>query len=109
MNPQGGNTGLVGGSVPVFDEVILSTALMNQVISFHSVSGEPGRLSVPSSSSSAAGATPGSGASGGGQALSLPCPRGVAAPGVLLSGPLSDFHCGLEGKGMGRHCGSCGC
>ncbi|XP_035878512.1 D-2-hydroxyglutarate dehydrogenase, mitochondrial isoform X2 [Phyllostomus discolor] len=39
VNPQGGNTGLVGGSVPVFDEVILSTALMNQVISFHSVSG----------------------------------------------------------------------
>ncbi|XP_062050484.1 D-2-hydroxyglutarate dehydrogenase, mitochondrial isoform X3 [Lepus europaeus] len=30
---------MVGGSVPVFDEVILSTALMNQIISFHSVSG----------------------------------------------------------------------
>ena len=29
--PQGGNTGLVGGSVPVFDEVILSTQLMNQI------------------------------------------------------------------------------
>lgn len=41
MNPQGGNTGLVGGSVPVFDEIILSTALMNQVISFHDVSGKP--------------------------------------------------------------------
>lgn len=40
MNPQGGNTGMVGGSVPVFDEVILSTALMNQVISFHDVSGK---------------------------------------------------------------------
>lgn len=39
VNPQGGNTGLVGGSVPVFDEIILSTALMNQVISFHDVSG----------------------------------------------------------------------
>ncbi|KAF5921543.1 D-2-hydroxyglutarate dehydrogenase, mitochondrial isoform X1 [Diceros bicornis minor] len=39
VNPQGGNTGMVGGSVPVFDEIILSTALMNQVISFHSVSG----------------------------------------------------------------------
>ncbi|KAJ7324953.1 hypothetical protein JRQ81_017973 [Phrynocephalus forsythii] len=39
VNPQGGNTGLVGGSVPVFDEIILSTALMNQVISFDSVSG----------------------------------------------------------------------
>lgn len=41
MNPQGGNTGMVGGSVPVFDEIILSTAQMNQVISFHSVSGKP--------------------------------------------------------------------
>ncbi|XP_061492621.1 D-2-hydroxyglutarate dehydrogenase, mitochondrial isoform X2 [Rhineura floridana] len=39
VNPQGGNTGLVGGSVPVFDEIILSTALMNQVISFDNVSG----------------------------------------------------------------------
>ena len=29
--PQGGNTGLVGGSVPVFDEVIISTALMDQI------------------------------------------------------------------------------
>ncbi|XP_024070131.1 D-2-hydroxyglutarate dehydrogenase, mitochondrial isoform X2 [Terrapene carolina triunguis] len=39
VNPQGGNTGLVGGSVPVFDEIIISTALMNQVISFNNVSG----------------------------------------------------------------------
>ena len=29
--PQGGNTGLVGGSVPVFDEVVLSFARMNKV------------------------------------------------------------------------------
>lgn len=29
--PQGGNTGLVGGSVPVFDEIIISTALMREV------------------------------------------------------------------------------
>lgn len=29
--PQGGNTGLVGGSVPVFDEVILSTSLMDKI------------------------------------------------------------------------------
>jgi len=29
--PQGGNTGLVGGSVPVFDEVIISTQLMNKI------------------------------------------------------------------------------
>ncbi|KAM6258205.1 D-2-hydroxyglutarate dehydrogenase, mitochondrial [Porphyrio hochstetteri] len=39
VNPQGGNTGLVGGSVPVFDEIILSTALMNRVLSFDKVSG----------------------------------------------------------------------
>lgn len=37
--PQGGNTGLVGGSVPVFDEIILSMSLMNQVLSFDDVSG----------------------------------------------------------------------
>ncbi|KAJ3315377.1 hypothetical protein HDU76_002215 [Blyttiomyces sp. JEL0837] len=37
--PQGGNTGLVGGSVPVFDEIILSTANMNAVQSFDEVSG----------------------------------------------------------------------
>ncbi|XP_012265248.2 D-2-hydroxyglutarate dehydrogenase, mitochondrial [Athalia rosae] len=30
--PQGGNTGLVGGSVPVFDEIVLSTSLMNKII-----------------------------------------------------------------------------
>ena len=30
VNPQGGNTGLVGGSNPVFDEVIISTSLMNK-------------------------------------------------------------------------------
>jgi FAD/FMN-containing dehydrogenase len=29
--PQGGNTGLVGGSVPVFDEIVISTELMNSV------------------------------------------------------------------------------
>ncbi|GAB6022577.1 D-2-hydroxyglutarate dehydrogenase, mitochondrial [Chamberlinius hualienensis] len=37
--PQGGNTGLVGGSVPVFDEIILSTSLMNQIISIDKYSG----------------------------------------------------------------------
>lgn len=37
--PQGGNTGLVGGSVPVFDEVILSLAAMNEIESFDEVSG----------------------------------------------------------------------
>ena len=50
VNPQGGNTGMVGGSVPVFDEVILSTALMNQVISFHNVSGKLVCVCVPNSS-----------------------------------------------------------
>jgi len=35
VNPQGGNTGLVGGSVPVFDEVILSTQLLNEIESFN--------------------------------------------------------------------------
>ncbi|KAF4533517.1 hypothetical protein B566_EDAN001002 [Ephemera danica] len=37
--PQGGNTGLVGGSVPVFDEVILSTALMKNILSVDDLSG----------------------------------------------------------------------
>ncbi|XP_030351982.1 D-2-hydroxyglutarate dehydrogenase, mitochondrial isoform X1 [Strigops habroptila] len=39
VNPQGGNTGLAGGSVPVFDEIILSTVLMNRITSFDKVSG----------------------------------------------------------------------
>ncbi|XP_064611962.1 D-2-hydroxyglutarate dehydrogenase, mitochondrial-like [Liolophura sinensis] len=37
--PQGGNTGLVGGSVPVFDEIIISTQLMNKVFSVDEISG----------------------------------------------------------------------
>ncbi|KAF8410542.1 hypothetical protein HHK36_003073 [Tetracentron sinense] len=37
--PQGGNTGLVGGSVPVFDEVIINIGSMNNIISFDKVSG----------------------------------------------------------------------
>lgn len=37
--PQGGNTGLVGGSVPVFDEIVISTALMNKIISLDDTSG----------------------------------------------------------------------
>lgn len=32
--PQGGNTGLVGGSQPIFDEVILSTSNMNRIMGF---------------------------------------------------------------------------
>jgi D-2-hydroxyglutarate dehydrogenase len=37
--PQGGNTGLVGGSVPVFDEIIINTSSMNKIIDFDPVSG----------------------------------------------------------------------
>ena len=32
--PQGGNTGLVGGSNPIFDEVILSMGNMNKILNF---------------------------------------------------------------------------
>ena len=35
---QGGNTGLVGGSVPVFDEIILSVAKLNHIQSMDAVS-----------------------------------------------------------------------
>lgn len=37
--PQGGNTGLVGGSVPVHDEVVLSLTRMNGIDSFDESSG----------------------------------------------------------------------
>jgi len=37
--PQGGNTGLVGGSIPVFDEIVVSTQLMNRVMSFDKLAG----------------------------------------------------------------------
>ncbi|KAJ1913945.1 D-lactate ferricytochrome c oxidoreductase, partial [Tieghemiomyces parasiticus] len=37
--PQGGNSGLVGGSVPVFDEVVVSMANFNQIRRFDEVSG----------------------------------------------------------------------
>lgn len=37
--PQGGNTGLVGGGVPVFDEVIISLSKMNRIQSFDELSG----------------------------------------------------------------------
>lgn len=37
--PQGGNTGLVGGSVPVFDEIVINMSRMNKVLSFDDVSG----------------------------------------------------------------------
>lgn len=38
--PQGGNTGLVGGSVPLRDEVIVSLSNMSKVRSFDPVSGD---------------------------------------------------------------------
>lgn len=37
--PQGGNSGLVGGSVPVFDEIIINMSRMNRIQSFEAVSG----------------------------------------------------------------------
>ncbi|KAI9807052.1 MAG: hypothetical protein M1825_005769 [Sarcosagium campestre] len=37
--PQGGNSGLVGGSVPVFDEIVLNMSRMNRIRSFDEVSG----------------------------------------------------------------------
>ncbi len=37
--PQGGNSGLVGGSVPVFDEIVVNTTRLNSIRSFDEVSG----------------------------------------------------------------------
>lgn len=37
--PQGGNTGLVGGSVPVFDEIVINMSRMNNIRSFDENSG----------------------------------------------------------------------
>jgi len=37
--PQGGNSGLVGGSVPVFDEIVVNMSRMNNIRSFDDVSG----------------------------------------------------------------------
>ena len=39
MVPQAGNTGVVGGSVPIGDELILSIEGMNDVYSFDKVNG----------------------------------------------------------------------
>lgn len=85
VSTQGGNTGLVGGSVPVFDEIILSTALMNQVISFHDMSGEPG---LPSGALSWSAAAAAAGAREG-AAPPVPRPPGVCT-GVSLTWSLSD-------------------
>eukprot|EP00948_MAST-09A_sp_MAST-9A-sp1_P002455 g2455.t1 len=37
--PQGGNTGLVGGSVPTNDEIVLNLERMNSILDFNPVSG----------------------------------------------------------------------
>lgn len=37
--PQGGNTGLVGGSVPVFDEIVISLNRMNKIHSIDEMTG----------------------------------------------------------------------
>ncbi|WFD04707.1 (R)-2-hydroxyglutarate--pyruvate transhydrogenase [Malassezia vespertilionis] len=37
--PQGGNTGLVGGSVPVHDEVVVNLSSMNKIRSFDTMAG----------------------------------------------------------------------
>ncbi|PKA65552.1 putative D-2-hydroxyglutarate dehydrogenase, mitochondrial [Apostasia shenzhenica] len=37
--PQGGNTGLVGGSVPVYDEVIINLSAMDKIVSLDKVNG----------------------------------------------------------------------
>lgn len=44
--PQGGNTGLVGGSIPVANELVLSLTNMNKVRSFDPVSGGTPSLSL---------------------------------------------------------------
>lgn len=37
--PQGGNSGLVGGSVPVFDEIVINMSRMNNIRSFDELTG----------------------------------------------------------------------
>ena len=44
--PQGGNTGLVGGSVPVFDEVILSLGRMNNILSMDELTGFDNKINL---------------------------------------------------------------
>jgi len=39
ISPIGGNTGLVGGSVPVFDEIVISLERMNKIINIDNISG----------------------------------------------------------------------
>ena len=44
--PQGGNTGLVGGSIPVFDEIVVSMQLMNHTLSFDKLAGMHSAVTV---------------------------------------------------------------
>ncbi len=44
--PQGGNTGLVFGSVPIYDEIILSTSAMDQIIDLDEFTGTIGVGSI---------------------------------------------------------------
>ncbi|CAO3662896.1 unnamed protein product [Rhizopus stolonifer] len=37
--PQGGNTGVSGGAIPIFDEIIINSSKMNQIRHFDAVSG----------------------------------------------------------------------
>jgi FAD/FMN-containing dehydrogenase len=37
--PQGGNTGLVGGSVPIEDEIVVSLQGMSRILDFDEVGG----------------------------------------------------------------------
>lgn len=37
--PQSGNTGLVGGSNPVFDEIVISMKLMNKILDTNELAG----------------------------------------------------------------------
>lgn len=37
--PQSGNTGLVGGSTPVFDEIVISMKLMNKILETNHLAG----------------------------------------------------------------------
>jgi len=37
--PQGGNTGLVGGSIPVFDEIVLSMKKFDKILDFDPMTG----------------------------------------------------------------------
>ncbi|CAG8546908.1 1603_t:CDS:10 [Dentiscutata erythropus] len=46
--PQGGNTGLVGGGIPIFDEIIISTKNLNQIRAFDPISRAPDDWVIPS-------------------------------------------------------------